>query len=162
MFWQIVAHLLGDYFLQSDWMASEKTKKTSAAFAHVVTYTIPFLFLTQSPLALAAIAGTHFVIDRWRLARYICWAKNWLAPRWIRIEFSSAPAHPDYEHLRASAVADPEKPGASVTFVRNDPWAACKITGYASSKPPFLSVWLLIIVDNTMHIICNALALRYL
>jgi hypothetical protein len=127
MFWQVIAHLIGDYMLQSDWMAAEKTKKTVAALAHVVTYTIPFFFLTGSLPALAVIAGTHFVIDRWRLARYICWAKNWLAPAgW------------------------------------NRPWAECQATGYTPEKPPFLSVWLLIIVDNTLHVLCNATALRWL
>ncbi len=73
---QLLLHAVGDYILQSDWMATEKTKKSLAALAHVVTYVLPFLLLTTSPLALAFIAGTHFVIDRWRLARYLCWAKN--------------------------------------------------------------------------------------
>ena len=77
---QLVLHAVGDYILQSDWMASEKTKKSLAALAHVVTYALPFLLLTTSPVALAFIAGTHFVIDRWRLARYVCWAKNWPWP----------------------------------------------------------------------------------
>lgn len=77
---QLVAHAVGDYVLQSDWMATEKTKKSVAALAHVLTYGLPFLFLTQSILALAVIVGTHFVIDRWRLARFVVWAKNWLAP----------------------------------------------------------------------------------
>lgn len=127
MFWQLIAHLIGDYFLQSDWMASEKTKKSLAALAHVFTYTIPFLFLTRSITALAVVMGTHFIIDRWRLARYVCWVKNWAAPLgW------------------------------------NKPWSECAGTGYTSDKPAFLAIWLLIIVDNTMHIICNALALRYL
>ncbi len=77
---QLVAHAIGDYVLQSDWMANEKTKRSVAALAHVLTYTLPFLILTRSPAALAIILGSHFVIDRWRLARYVCWAKNWLSP----------------------------------------------------------------------------------
>ena len=77
---QLVAHAVGDYVLQSDWMASEKVKRSVAALAHVATYFLPFLLLTRSPAALAFIVGTHFVIDRWRLARYVCWAKNWLSP----------------------------------------------------------------------------------
>ena len=77
---QLVAHAIGDYVLQSDWMANEKTKRSVAALAHVVAYTLPVLWLTRSLLALAIILGTHFVIDRWRLARYVCWAKNWLSP----------------------------------------------------------------------------------
>ncbi len=78
---QVLAHAVGDYILQSDWMANEKTKKSVAAAAHALTYTLPFLFLTQNPAALTVIAGTHFVIDRWRLARFVVYAKNFLAPR---------------------------------------------------------------------------------
>lgn len=77
---QLVAHAVGDYLLQSDWMAGEKTKKSLAAAAHVLTYALPFLFLTRSIPALVWIVGTHFIIDRWRLARYVVWAKNFLAP----------------------------------------------------------------------------------
>ena len=34
----ILAHLVGDYLIQSDWMASEKTKKWWPAIAHGITY----------------------------------------------------------------------------------------------------------------------------
>jgi hypothetical protein len=77
---QLVAHAVGDYLLQSDWMATEKTKRSLAAFAHVATYGLPFLALRPSCVAMAIIVGTHFVIDRWRLARFVGWIKNWLAP----------------------------------------------------------------------------------
>lgn len=77
---QLVAHAVGDYVLQSDWMATEKTKRSVAALVHVVTYALPFLFLRPSLAAMAVIMSTHFVIDRWRLARYVVWVKNFLAP----------------------------------------------------------------------------------
>jgi dolichol kinase len=85
---QLVVHAVGDYVLQSDWMANEKTKKSMAALVHALSYMLPFLLLTRSPLALAVIAGTHFIIDRWRLARFVCFAKNFLAPKatWPRWE----------------------------------------------------------------------------
>ena len=35
-------------------------------------------------------------------------------------------------------------------------------TGYAEDMPPWLSRWLFIVVDNTMHIVINGLAIRYL
>lgn len=123
---QLVAHAVGDYILQSDWMANEKTKRSTAAFAHAFTYTLPFFLLTQRPVPLLVILGSHFVIDRWRLARYVVWAKNWLAP------------------------------------TRNLSWKECTGTGYAPDRPPWLAVWLLIIADNTLHVICNGLALRFL
>lgn len=73
---QIVAHVVGDFILQSDWMAREKYRSSWACLVHVVTYTLPFLLLTREPVALAIIAGTHFMIDRWRLPRFLIWAKN--------------------------------------------------------------------------------------
>jgi hypothetical protein len=77
---QLVAHLVGDYLLQSHWMATRKTKEHFAAFVHATAYCWPFLFLipdgVRGVLALALIGGTHFVIDRWRLARFVVWAKN--------------------------------------------------------------------------------------
>ena len=129
---QLVAHAVGDYILQSDWMAQEKTKHTVAALCHVATYLLPFLLLTRSPLALALeasaqairVAGSHFAIDRWRLSRYVVWTKNWLG--------------------------------------RNRPWKECAATGYPPERPAWLAVWLLIGVDNIMHILCNGVALRYL
>ena len=69
----LLAHLVGDYLLQSHWMATEKTKHWWPALAHGITYTLPYLFITQSPLALLVIAGTHIVIDRYRLAKHLVW-----------------------------------------------------------------------------------------
>jgi hypothetical protein len=77
----LLAHLVGDYVVQSDWMATEKTKRWWPAVAHAATYGLPFLLVTQSPLALAVIVGTHAVIDRYRLARHVVWLKNHTAPR---------------------------------------------------------------------------------
>lgn len=37
---QIVAHMVGDYIIQSDWMATEKTKRSAVAAIHAVTYTL--------------------------------------------------------------------------------------------------------------------------
>jgi hypothetical protein len=119
---QIVAHMVGDYIIQSDWMANEKTKRSLAAAIHAITYTLPFLFITWNPVALATIAGTHFVIDRWRLARYVIWLK--------------------------------ERP-----WPGSLPLAQMGPTGYPADKPAWLAVWLLIFADNTLHVICNGVAI---
>jgi hypothetical protein len=74
---QLLAHAVGDYLLQSQWMADHKTQRWAAAWLHAVTYALPFLLLTRSPSALIVIAGTHAVIDHYRLARWVVWAKNW-------------------------------------------------------------------------------------
>src|SRR5688500_17592905 len=77
---QLVAHIVGDYVLQSDWMATQKSKRSLPAVLHALAYGLPFVSLTRSPLALLVICASHFVIDRWRLARYVCFMANFLSP----------------------------------------------------------------------------------
>ena len=125
--WIVLAHLVGDYLIQSHWMATEKTKRWWPAIVHGVTYTLPYLLITQSLAALLVIAGTHIVIDRLRLAKHVVWLKNQLGPRSHR---------PD--------------------------WADAKATGYPSDTPAWLSVWLMIIADNTLHLIINTAAIIWL
>lgn len=125
---QLVCHLIGDYIFQSQWMADNKTKSSFVALIHAVFYTMPFALLTQTWAALAVIAATHFLIDRFRLARFVCYGKNYLSP-------------PSEWHS----------------------WETCSGTGYFKGGPPgFIAVWLLIIADNTLHIICNGVAIHYL
>lgn len=123
---QLILHLWGDYILQSGWMANNKTKRWIPAISHATVYSLPFL-LIASPLAVLVIWSTHAVIDRFRLARYICWAKDFLAPG-----------------------GNPHK------------WNDCKATGYAEFVPCWLSTWLMIIADNTLHLTINYLAIKYL
>lgn len=77
----LIAHGVGDYVLQSHWMATEKVKRWWPAAVHAVTYGLPFLVITRSPYALLVIVGTHAIIDRYRLARHFTWVKNLAAPR---------------------------------------------------------------------------------
>jgi len=142
---QIVAHLVGDYILQSHWMATEKTKQSFAAAVHAVCYTLPFLFITQSLAALAVICGTHFVIDRWRLARFVVWLKNWPVAGTAVEEV--APAFNTFDG-----------PARRVVSQRVILWKPLTATGYQDDVPAWLSVWLLIIADNTLHILCNGVA----
>lgn len=90
--WFFIAHLLGDYVIQSDWMANEKTKRWWPAVAHGLTYTVPYLIVTRSPWALLVIASTHIVIDRFRLARQLSWVKNQLAPKAYRSDWADCKA----------------------------------------------------------------------
>jgi len=131
---QLVAHAVGDYILQSHWMATEKTKQSLAAAIHAVTYTLPFALITQSPAALALICGSHFLIDRYRLARFVVWAKNgpWKA---TPVLYDGALDGYDWSLKPVTA------------------------TGYAEDVPPWMAVWLLIAADNILHVICNALAI---
>lgn len=96
--WAVFLHFVGDYITQSHWMANEKTKKWFPAVAHGVIYSLPFLFLTQSVLALAVIGGTHIVIDHYRLARHFIWAKNMvLSPLSVRTPWVEARAHQGFD-----------------------------------------------------------------
>lgn len=121
---QIVAHAIGDYLLQSDWMANHKRQHFYVALVHAYTYGGPFLLFQPSAAAMVVIIFSHAIIDRFGLARYLVWAKNWLG--------------------------------------LNRPWAECTKTGYPDERPPWMSVWLMIIADNILHILINAAALRWL
>jgi hypothetical protein len=95
LLYALAAHFIGDYLLQTDYMAQEKLKRWSPAILHGITYTIPFAFLTQSPLALLVIGGTHIVIDRYRLAKYLNWFKNQFAPKAFRPPMTATGYGPD-------------------------------------------------------------------
>ena len=122
----LIAHLIGDYVIQNDWMACEKTKRWWPAVCHAATYTAPFAVITLDPAALLIIGGTHAVIDRYRIARHIIWAKEQLAPA-------------RYRH----------------------PWRDCTTTGYAPTKPAGIALGLMIVADNTLHIVINTAALAW-
>jgi hypothetical protein len=80
-----LAHLLGDYVLQTHYQAVQKTVSWGPALAHAATYTAAHgALVTRDPLSLLVIGGTHAVIDRYRLARHVNWLKNQLAPRDFR------------------------------------------------------------------------------
>jgi hypothetical protein len=148
---QLLCHLWGDYILQSDWMAQNKTKDWFPALIHAMLYTLCFLPLlgaARTPWAGVVICGTHFLIDRYRLARYLVWLKNWMGPFYRAVEVRYSPSmRKTFRH-----------------WERHNPMpplADCP-TGSPPFTPVWLSVWLLIIADNTLHMTINYLALRYL
>lgn len=133
---QLILHLFGDYVTQSDWMAQNKTKSTWAAFCHATVYALPFLVIA-SLNAWLVIWLTHLLIDRYRLARYVVWAKN--------IFFDADFWQNHNQHIRE--------------HVLPKYWTA---TGYPAETPPWMAVWLLIAADNTLHLAINYAALRWL
>ena len=120
----ILAHLVGDYILQSHWMATEKTQHWWPALVHGFFYTLPYIFVTQSIWALLFIGLTHAIIDRYRLAKHVGWLKNKIGPRRSRPSFSEA--------------------------MENG--------GYNSATPVFMSTFLMIVTDNTLHLVLNTIA----
>lgn len=160
---QLAAHAVGDYLLQSHYMATEKTKRSIAALAHVATYGLPFLLLSPSVWQYLAIVSSHFVIDRWRLARYVVWAKNFLAP--AMFDGASSVGFPRWQDEMSRRGTPSRRVGPrrrATLFSVNPPWSECSATGYPPNTPPWLAVWLLIIADNVLHVLCNAAALAWL
>lgn len=122
----LLLHLIGDYVTQSDWMANEKTNNSFPALVHSIIYSLPFLLIVNI-WGFLLIWISHFLIDRFRLARYICWFKNLIGTKEYRYQ-----------------------------------WVDCSVTGYHKDRPVWLSVWLLIIADNTIHLIFNTIAIVWL
>lgn len=143
---QLIFHLWGDYIFQSDWMANNKTSSNVACLAHVCAYSFLFWFIAPSWIAFAVIFTTHFFIDRFRLAKYVVYAKQFLAPSSVVWKHKEENIHPE--------MAD--------EFVDKYTWENCKATGYPSETPPWMAVWLMIIADNCLHLTINYLAIRFL
>ena len=123
---ELILHLFGDYVTQSDRMANEKVKDIRMALLHAFIYSVPFyIFIDMSIVAFLTIFLTHAVIDRYRVVKYIIFARNRLHDKTLR-------------------------------------WEDCSATGYHKDKPIWLTVWLLIIADNTLHLLINYLAILYL
>jgi hypothetical protein len=138
---QLVCHAVGDYVLQNHWMALKKTQSWPPALIHALLYTVPFAVVFGLVPALAVIGVTHAVIDRYRLANY--WVRFWgtgcegWITRKIRL-FRERRFHDGGVYVRDPADVPIE------------------------DAPPWLGVWLMIIADNTFHVVINAVALYYL
>ncbi len=136
VFWLLLSHFIGDYLLQSSWMANEKTKAWWPAWAHGLSYGLPFAVLLLvtfgwNPfvlLSMAIIICTHVVIDHYRLAKQIGWLRNQIGPKSYRF-----------------------------------PWREGKENaGFSKDTPAWLSNWLMFIADNTIHVVINFLAVFWL
>lgn len=65
-----LAHLIGDYLIQNDWMAKNKKISSVICVIHSSVYILPFLFCGLKWWQLLAIASQHFVQDR---SNFILW-----------------------------------------------------------------------------------------
>lgn len=144
----LLCHLIGDYVLQSHVMATRKTSSWWWALIHAAFYSIPFavlLALTAPPVngfrALVIILWTHAIIDHYRIAAGWCRLYGVGHPGvWF------AMVHAEWNRQMWNwrlAVGPKPAPPEEPVFV---------------APPPFLGVWLTIIVDNTMHLAINAAA----
>ena len=113
---QIFCHLIGDFFLQTDYQALNKKEKISIAFRHAFVYTLPFIFLTRNILALLIIFISHGLIDHSTFLK-------------------------DYNNFKNHTNTE---------------------TGYGETRPLWITVWLTIIQDNTIHLMINYYTLLYI
>jgi len=78
---QLFLHLLGDYFLQNDWMALNKNKYSNAGWVaciiHCLLYSIPFGLYYHSFDVFALVYLSRFLIDKFSLAIYVTKLINW-------------------------------------------------------------------------------------
>ncbi len=75
----IALHLLGDFVLQTEFMAQYKRKVVAVRIAHVNVYTIPFIFWAayhygwSGSLFCLFVWITHFAIDSYTFAENHPW-----------------------------------------------------------------------------------------
>ena len=59
----IICHLIGDYVLQTDFIAKTKGENLYHLIVHCILYTVPFIFVGVDTYLLWFIFATHFDID---------------------------------------------------------------------------------------------------
>lgn len=142
---QLLVHILGDYALQSDWMASNKSKKSFPCLIHVLIYTACFLIITTSWKALLVIGLTHFIIDRWNIIlKRLIWLKN---------HFPTG-KYPPFEFCDTSGYYDDSQYNTNKNIYN--------YIEYSNPRNHEITWWLYIIHDNFLHLLINFLALKYL
>lgn len=141
-------HLIGDYLLQNDWMAQNKTKHWLPCAVHCILYTIPFIIVLGNGYHILIIFGTHYFIDRYRLAVY-----------WIQL-VNSTIITPFDKVVPFESANEFKKSKNVYSFLG---WYFVFPTsenfGYSLDKPKWMSVWLMIIIDNVFHLTINTLAI---
>lgn len=135
---QLILHGLGDFIIQTGWMALNKKKPGFKGFlaclVHCVTYAAPFLLIC-SWQATAAIFASHFIIDRTNIVSYL------IAMRDGVFKKSVPPDKMNYQFPYMYDVSN---------------------FGFPNDRPLAISIWLNIIFDNFLHIVCNYFSILYL
>lgn len=140
MFNLVISHFIGDFIFQSQYIAERKLKNFLVCVLHVLLYIIPFYFLVSANLKfLLIVAATHLVIDFLRVAELLSWLKNilinpniWLDTFW-RSNQDESKRYNFYN---------------------------CKF-GYPKDVPEHIAFWLMITVDQILHVASNAIIYNY-
>ena len=145
---QFLVHILGDFCLQSDYIAMNKSKRSWPCLIHVLIYTSCFLLLTLSWKALFVIGITHFILDRWHTPlKRLIWLKNHFNPQCKFVPFSKCTETGYYDNL--------------VNEMAGLPYTTEQINGH-SPRLNCVTLWLYIITDNFLHLTINFFVLKYL
>lgn len=68
----ILAHFIGDFLLQNDWMAVGKKKNSFICTVHVTLYILPFFLTELSLLQISLIYIQHWIQDRTTFIKWWC------------------------------------------------------------------------------------------
>ena len=63
LYWIIICHLLGDYVLQSDYLASNKGKNWYCLTVHSILYCVPFVVSFGLDWRASVIFIVHMIVD---------------------------------------------------------------------------------------------------
>ena len=168
----IIAHLIGDYPLQSHTMATKKVSSWTWAVVHATVYTLSFSALLgvasaygvaewRTDVALAIILLTHAAIDRLGIAGRWC---RWYGVGHPGIWWTWGDRYATRE-TNAKALYDTWDGSKAHPWVPNgnshkQDEARRQVLDF-NMPPPYLGTWLTIIVDNTLHICINSAALAW-
>ena len=151
---ELLAHLIGDYVLQNHWMAMRKTHSFIVALVHGFFYALPFIILFEpSWWQILLIQGSHVLIDYFRVASW--WKRFWGVGEigWLPGKLLPLIGYkPIVKHSGNDDNAE-----TSIVLARNFP-ASNDIIDRA---PVYLDIWLLILIDNTLHLSINHLVLGW-
>jgi len=71
----LACHFIGDFPLQSEWIAINKGKSWEVNFYHAVIYTAIFVLMGATPIQATVLCVSHFCIDplkaRWGIIKSI-------------------------------------------------------------------------------------------
>lgn len=170
-------HLVGDYLTQNDWIAQNKTKLFIPAFIHATIYSLPFLFICWSYWWFL-IYMSHFLIDRYRLATYWIRLINLQRVKTFVILFNSAEFKKGeiiksndtdllilehYNNILQTRNEYRVTEYKENIKVFNTIFGYFKYyntpTGYSNEKSLWMSVWLMIIIDNSFHLLINSISI---
>ena len=132
----LIGHLIGDYLLQNKWMAMNKSGCTTKCAVHCLLYTISICIATwcASPLWIAIVFCSHFIVDRFSLA-----------DKWLNL-------------INGRSLVDFIDNGMKdIPFVRHT--ADSKYWNYHSLRGGFTSL-VYAVTDNTMHLVLMLVGYR--